>query len=208
LSAVVNLVPTTFVMPLVGGGQIADQANDGMLAWRAMRGHGGVAAWRPGPAATPAPAPRGPQPTPGDERALAVITHAISEAIATGAGHLGTEHLLCGLANADDQCARLLASRGVSIRCRGQAEDKKHDMRSVPQTPRLRKAMERARSSLSLSASPRIEPEHMLLGLLGDPKCCAAADLGARAEALRADVIARLAARAQPVSRAASSARS
>ncbi|MEA2398991.1 MAG: hypothetical protein QOK25_2547 [Thermoleophilaceae bacterium] len=193
MSVVVNLVPATHTVPWLGGAELAKRSNDGMLIWRALRGHRGRELWNPELRGAPPRAPQRRLP-PLTTRAAGVLGHAFAEASALGADHVGTDHLLCGLAHGDPETAELLTRRGVHVPC-GITGEPRLPTSPSPPTPRLRRVYERAAANLSLSGVTEVAPEHLLLALLADGDCSAAAALSAREDTvagLRADVVGRL----------------
>lgn len=101
------------------------------------------------------------------------VTHAEEEARGLGHGHVGTEHLLLGLlAEPGSAAAQALEAAGASLDA---ARPKVAEVVGrtgsdsagpLPFTPRAERALERAsRFSLQRQAA-RVEPEHVLLGVL------------------------------------------
>ena len=137
------------------------------------------------------------------EQARQVVTLAQEEARLMRHGHIGTEHLLVALARVEDDVATpLLSAHGltgekaraevVAIEGVGNAEPGGQ----LPFTPAAHDALEATlRESLELGHD-RIEPAHLLLGVLRQRDGVARRVLsaaGAHPPEARADVVARLA---------------
>ena len=130
------------------------------------------------------------------EGARQVVVLAQEEARKLRHRYIGSEHLLLGIAREGGAGAMLLAGTGVGlddIRARVIPLAGPPWSSKIPFTRRARAALEHAlRASLALGDA-RVGSEHLLLGVLADPKSAAAqllADLGVGAEAIRAAIAA------------------
>lgn len=136
-------------------------------------------------------------------RARQVIVLAQEAAGALGHHRVGTEHLLLGLARAEDEStASILAESGLAadtIRERVAALEPSGSVRRRPSFTRAAKrALEASLREARALGDNYIGAEHVLLGLLSDERAGAVAivrELGANSEAVRAAVLAQ---RAQP----------
>jgi hypothetical protein len=129
-------------------------------------------------------------------RARQVIVLAQEEAVSLGHSRVGTEHLLLGLALAEDEStAPALAEAGLTadaIRERvAKLETSGSTRRRRSFTRAAKRVLERSVREAHTLGDRYIGAEHILLGLLDDERAGAGAivrDLGADPEALRAKV--------------------
>jgi hypothetical protein len=125
-------------------------------------------------------------------RARQVVVLAQEEAGALGHPRVGTEHLLLGLARADDDStASVLAESGLSaeaVRERVALEPSGPPRRRRSFTRAAKRVLERSLQEAQALGDNYIGAEHILLGLLADERSGAVAivrELGADPEAIR-----------------------
>lgn len=136
-------------------------------------------------------------------RARQIVVLAQEEAEALGHTRVGTEHLLIGLARAEDEAvAPVLSDAQITAEA---ARDKARDLisgesgrRRIPFTRAAKRALDNALREARALGDNYIGAEHVLLGLLADERNGAVAilrALGADPEALRSATIAARASR-------------
>jgi hypothetical protein len=123
------------------------------------------------------------------ERTGAVVAAALQ---AAPTDSVGTEHLLAGLSVADDRTRDLLRAHGwtAGYELAGQISE------SQVSTPALKRVFKAAHGLLPLSGHAKVEPEHLLLALLGSGETSARTALEAAdvdLEGLRSALVAKLA---------------
>jgi ATP-dependent Clp protease ATP-binding subunit ClpA len=132
------------------------------------------------------------------EGARRVLAHAREEALHFNHNYIGTEHLLLGVVREEGSpAAAALASRGADLPAVRNAVEfvvgrgERGVIGEPDLTPRAGRVIEIATYEASRVGHPRIETEHLLLGIVGEGEGIAAgilADLGIDAESLRMDV--------------------
>jgi hypothetical protein len=131
-------------------------------------------------------------------RSRQIIVLAHEEADALGQGRVGTEHLLLGLLRAEDEAtAPVLADAGVTYdaaRERVAALEAASARRRAPFTRAAKRALEHSVREAQALGDNFIGAEHVLLGLMADPRSGAVAivgELGAAPDAIREAVLKR-----------------
>jgi ATP-dependent Clp protease ATP-binding subunit ClpA len=132
------------------------------------------------------------------DQARGVVDAARDEARLMHHAHIGTEHLLVGLARGDDEAAALLHRYGLTgeraraevVRMVGMGTD--GDSAQLPFTPAARDALELTLSEAMLLGHERADAAHLLLAILRQPDALARRILlgaGAAPRDVRAELI-------------------
>lgn len=114
------------------------------------------------------------------ERARRILVLAQQEAVKLGCDHIGTEHLLLGLADdADSVASKALVSLNVSLATmRSQIVEKlkrnEDELQDINYTPRAKKALELAVDEAQKLGHNYVGTEHILLGLMREGEGIAA----------------------------------
>jgi ATP-dependent Clp protease ATP-binding subunit ClpA len=135
------------------------------------------------------------------DAARKVLAYANGEALRFNHEYIGTEHILLGLLREGSNLdAKALIRVGVDL-ARARAEigklvrrgpDTNPELSGLPQTPRAKKVVERAKEESKKLGHHYVGPEHLLLGLIGDDDGVAAqvlTNLGVVLEDLRQEVL-------------------